>query len=101
MARTIIRVNATQVVTSQNNPKGLFSTMTGYPKDFDSNLSPYNGDIEKTMKAAKSEFYDRVGKNYGDTNENRIMTTVTIELANGQSVLEPVSIGEFPQEQDE
>lgn len=101
MARTIIRVNATQVVTSQSNPMGLFSTMTGYPKDFDSNLAPYNGDIEKTMKAAKSEFYDRVGKNYGDTNENRIMTTVTIELANGQSVLEPVSIGEFPQEQDE
>lgn len=101
MARTIIRVNATQVVTSQQNPMGLFSTMQGYPKDFDSNLSPYNGNIEKAMKAAKAEFYDRVGKNYGDTNENRIMTTVTIELANGQMVLDPVSIGGFPEEQEE
>ena len=99
MARTVIRVNATQVVTSQNNPMGLFSTMQGYPKDFDSNLSPYNGDTEKTMKAAKSEFYDRVGKNYGDTNENRIMTTVTIQLANGDHVINPVCIGNFNSEE--
>ena len=101
MARTIIRVNATQLVTSAQNPQGLFSTMQNYPKDFDSNLSPYNGDIEKAMKAAKSEFYDRVGKNYGDTNESRIMTTVTIQLANGQNVLDPVCIGGYPADEEE
>lgn len=96
MARTIIRVNATQLVKSQQNPQGLFSTMQNYPIDFDSNLSPYNGDVEKAMKAAKSAFYDRVGKNYGDTNENRIMTTVTIQYADGRHVVDPVCIGGLP-----
>jgi hypothetical protein len=95
MARNIIRVTATQVVTSEANPQGLFSTMTGYPVDFDSSKAPYNGDVELTMKAAKAEYYDRLGKNYGDTNPNRVMTTVTLEAADGTQILHE-SIGNFP-----
>lgn len=96
MGRNIIRVTATQVVTSENNPQGLFSTMQGYPVDFDSDKAPYNGDIERCMKAAKAEYYDRLGKNYGDTNPNRVMTTVTLEMANGEQILAE-SIGGFPE----
>ena len=91
MARSIIIVNATQVVTSQQNPHGLLSVVSGYPKTFDSELSPYNGDIEKTMKAAKAEYYDRLSKNYADTNESRVLKTVTLETADGRMLLsEPI-----------
>ena len=54
MARTILTVNATQVVTSQANPQGILSVVSGYPKTFDSSLSPYNGDIEATKQSDES-----------------------------------------------
>lgn len=96
MARTIIIVNATQVVTSDANPMGLLSVASGYPKTFDSNLAPYNGDIELTMKAAKADFYDRLSKNYADTNANRVMKTVTLETADGRAIIPAESIGYLP-----
>ena len=99
MARTILIVNATQVVTSEQNPQGIISVVSGYPKNYDSNLSPYNGDIEAANKAAKGEFFDRVSKMYLDTNPNRVMTTVTIETADGRQILPPVSLGGFPVEE--
>jgi len=101
MARSIIIVNATQVVTSAQNPKGLLSVVSGYPKTFDSELSPYNGDIELTMNAAKGEFYDRLSKNYLDTNANRVMKTVTIVTADGRSVLPAECIGGYPSDPEE
>lgn len=91
MARNIIIVTATQVVTSEAHPEGLFSVMTGFPKTYDS--VNYNDDIEATMKAAKVAYYDQLSKNYGYT--NRAMTTVTLETASGQQILRE-SIGAFP-----
>ena len=100
MARTILIVNATQLVTSEQNPNGLLSVVSGYPKTFDSSLSPYNGDIELTNKAAKGEFFDRVSKMYLDSNPNRVMTTVTIETADGRQIVPPVSLGGYPVEEE-
>ena len=100
MARTILTVNATQVVTSQANPLGIKSVVSGYPKDFDSNLAPYNGDIELNMKMAKAEYYDRLSKNYADTNESRVMKTVTLETADGRMILSE-SIGSLPSAPEE
>ena len=40
MARNIFVVNATQVVTSDSHPEGLFSVVSGYPKTFDSRSYP-------------------------------------------------------------
>lgn len=91
MARNIIIVNANQVVVSENHPLGLFSTMSGFPKIYDS--VNFSDDIEATMKAAKSAYYDQLSKNYSYT--NRAMTTVTLEMANGQQILRE-SIGGFP-----
>ena len=91
MARNIIIVNATQLVTSESHPEGLFSVMTGFPKTFDS--INYDGNVEQTMKAAKVAYYDQLSKNYGYT--NRAMTTVTLEMANGQQILKE-SVGAFP-----
>lgn len=92
MARNIIIVNATQVVTSESNPHGIFSVMTGFPKVFDSGLG---GDIEQNMKNAKAAYFDQLSKNYANTNPNRVMTTVTLETANGQQILRE-SIGYMP-----
>lgn len=97
MARTILTVNAIQVVVSQANPQGIKSVVDGYPKDFDSSRSPYNGDIEATMKAAKAEYYDRLSKNYADTNANRVIKTVMLENVKGETILHE-SIGSLPPE---
>lgn len=84
MARNIIIVSATQVVTSESNPSGIFSVMTGFPKVFDSGEG---GDIEANMKSAKAAYFAQLSANYGNTNPNRIMTTVTLEMLNGQQIL--------------
>lgn len=92
MARNIVIVNATQIVTSENNPNGIFSIMTGFPKVFDSGEG---GDIEQTMKTAKSAYFDQLSKNYANTNPARVMTTVTLEMASGEQILKE-SIGGLP-----
>ena len=92
MARNIIIVNATQLVTSEANPSGIFSTVAGFPKVFDSGEG---GDIEQTMKTAKSAYYAQLSANYANTNPNRVMTTVTLETASGQQILREC-IGSFP-----
>lgn len=92
MARAIVIVNATQVVTSEANPQGIFSVMTGFPKVFDSGV---NCDIEQNMKNAKAAYFDQLSKNYANTNPARIMTTVTLEMASGEQILRE-SIGGLP-----
>ena len=94
MARNIIIVNATQVITSESNPSGLFSIMPGFPKVFDSGDG---GDIEANMKTAKAAYFAQLSANYGNTNPNRVMTTVTLEMANGQQILRE-SVGSLPVE---
>lgn len=89
--RNIIIVNATQLITSETHPEGIFSVMNGFPKVFDSGEG---GDIEATMKAAKSAYYAQLSANYANANPNRIMTTVTLEMANGQQILKE-NIGGF------
>ena len=92
MARNIFVVNATQVVTSKQNPHGLLSVVSGYPKTFDS--MSYDGDVDLTRRKANADYYTRLGIMYDDTNENRIMKTVTLENAKGELLLHE-SIGNF------
>lgn len=92
MARNIFIVNATQVVTSDSHPEGLFSIISGFPKNYDSET--YNGDAEKALNAAKSEYYSRLSANYAGS-ANRVMATVTLSQANGQLVMRD-STGAFP-----
>lgn len=94
MARNIIIVNATQVVTSEQNPQGIFSIMSGFPKVFDSGN---NGDIEQNMKIAKAAYFAQLSANYANTNPARAMTTVTLETASGKQILQE-SIGSLPME---
>ena len=92
MARAIAIVNATQVITSEQNPQGLFSVVSNFPKIFDSGI---DGDIEQNMRNAKAAYFDQLSKNYANTNPNRVMTTVTLEMASGEQILRE-SIGGFP-----
>ena len=97
MARAIAIVNATQVITSESNPQGLFSVVSGFPKVFDSGV---NGDIEQNMKNAKAAYFDQLSKNYANTNPARIMMTVTLEMASGEQILREC-IGGLPVEPEE
>ena len=91
MTRNIYIVNATQVVTSENHPEGLYSVISGYPKTFDSNN--YNDSTDAALRAAKAEYYSRLSANYAAN--NRAMTTVTLMQANGQLIIRD-SEGGFP-----
>ena len=89
MARNVFVVNATQVVTSDSHPEGLYSTVSGYPKTFD-------GEEADALKAAKSAYYAQLSTNYGNTNPARVMMTVTLERADGRQYIAE-SIGGFPE----
>ena len=99
MARNIFIVNATQVVTSEQHPEGLFSVVSGYPKTFDSrsyNATEQNpnGDSDAALKAAKSEYYSRLSANYIGS-DARVMSTVTLMTAQGRIVISEC-IGNLP-----
>ena len=94
MARNIFIVNATQVVTSQSHPEGLFSVVSGYPKNFDSESYANEANpADAALRAAKSEYFSRLSANYGST--TRAMWTVTLEMAEGTQILKE-SEGNFP-----
>ena len=92
MARNVFIVNATQVITSENHPEGLFSTVSGFPKVYDSGT----GEEADALKAAKSAYYAQLSTNYGNTNPARVMMTVTLERADGRQYIAE-SIGGFPE----
>lgn len=97
MSRAIAIVSASQVITSDSHPEGLYSIVSGFPKVFDSGV---DGDIEANMKAAKAAYFAQLSTNYGNSNPNRVMMTVTLEMANGEQILAE-SIGGFPDIQPE
>ena len=91
--RTIYIVNATQVVTSEAHPEGVYSTVQGYPKTFDSNT--YGGDTDKALHAARADYYSRLSAIYTGS-AARVMATVTLTRADGRQMLRE-SIGGFPE----
>lgn len=95
--RNIFIVNATQVVVSEAHPEGMYSVISGYPKNYDSRNYPGvdpNGDAEAALRAAKAEYFSRLSANYAGS-ASRVMATVTLETADGRTVLRE-SIGAFP-----
>lgn len=92
MARNIFTVNATQVVISDSHPEGLFSVISGFPKNYDSNS--YDGNTESALNAAKAEYYSRLSANYAGST-TRVMATVILSQANGQVIMRDC-VGSFP-----
>lgn len=98
--RNIYIVNATQVITSESHPEGLFSVATGFPKTFDSRAYPAsdgnpNGDEGKALNMAKSAYLAQLSTNYANANPTRVMTVVTLERADGRTIMREC-IGAFP-----
>ena len=96
--RNIFIVTATQVVTSETHPEGLFSVVSGYPKIFDSrnyNVTEENpnGDEERALQVAKAEYFSQLSAMYSAN--NRAMAVVTLERADGRQIMRE-SIGAFP-----
>ena len=96
--RQIYIVNATQVVTSDSHPEGMYSVFPNYPKEFDSREyerteeNP-NGNEELALIVAKAEFADRV-KQFSLAH-NRAMWCVTLTRADGV-LIDRKSFGAFP-----
>jgi len=96
--RQLYIVNATQVVASEAHPEGMYSTVSGYPKTFDSrnyNATEQNpnGDETRALEMAQAEFYSRVSANLAAA--NRTIWTVTLERADGRQIMRE-SRGAFP-----
>lgn len=98
--RNIFIVNATQVVTSPDHLEGVYSTIPGYPKQYDSRsygateANP-NGDEARALEVAQSEFYSRVSAFLVAGTGSRAMWTVTLTRADGRQIMRE-SRGAFP-----
>ena len=100
MARVIYIVNATQVVTSENHPEGVFSVIPDYPKYIDSRNYPatdgnLNSSEELALIVARADFADRVKQL--SLSGNRAMWTVTLERSDGR-MIDSKKYGDFPAE---
>jgi hypothetical protein len=98
--RQIYIVNATQVVTSEVHPEGVYSTVSGYPKTFDSrnyNATEQNpnGDEARALQVAKSEYFSRLSTMYASDTPTRVMSVVTLTRADGRQIMTE-RIGTFP-----
>ena len=100
MARQIFIVRATQVVTSQAHPEGVYQDYPNYPKTLDSrdygntDENP-NGNEELALIVAKAWYADAVKQLALANNTTRVMWTVTLERADGQNI-EKTTWGRFP-----
>lgn len=98
--RQIFTINAKQVVISESHPEGTYTNVQGYPMDIDSRNyeateeNP-NGSEELALIVAKDEYYHRVKELAVANNANRVMWTVTLVRADGQTI-EKTTKGTFP-----
>lgn len=100
MLRQIYIVSASQVVTSDSHPEGLYSVVSGYPKSYDSRTYPAqdgnpNGDSDKVLRMARAEYLSRVSAILAADNPTRAMATVTLERCDGVQIAREV-IGSMP-----
>lgn len=100
MARNIFIVDAKQLITSDAHPEGLYSTVPGFPVQFDSRnynatATNPNGDSDMALSMAKSAYHAQLSTNEANTNPSRAMTVVMLMTARGQMVMSE-AIGKFP-----
>ena len=96
--RQIFIVIATQVVTSDAHPEGVYSVLPDYPKQFDSrnyNATEQNpnGSEEKALVMAKSAFHSQLSAL--EASDTRAAWCVTLERADGTQIMRE-KWGAFP-----
>lgn len=97
--REIYKVNATQVVISDAHPEGVLSTVSGYPKSFDSRNyatadgNP-NGDADKALRVARSDYHAQLSA--FEAADNRAVWVLTLErCSDGRQIMRD-AFGAFP-----
>ena len=98
MLRQIYIVSATQVVTSESHPEGVYSTVNGYPikrdsRDYEATEQNPNGNKELALIVAQSDYADAV-KNLSIAH-NRAGWSVTLERWDGTQIAKK-TFGAFP-----
>ena len=96
--RQIYIVNATQVVTSDTHPEGVYSAVTGYPikrdsRDYEATAENPNGNPDLALIVAQADYADAV-KNLSVAH-NRVGWAVTLERWDGMQIARK-SFGAFP-----
>lgn len=101
MNREIYKVFATQIVASAQNPQGILSNVTGYPKDFDSrdynrtDDNP-NGDGEIALLDAKADYSAEIVTLRTANNPNRVGWTVAIYRTSDGREIARYPFGGYP-----
>lgn len=96
--RNIFIVDAKQVVVSDAHPEGVLSTVSGFPKTFDSRQysateeNP-NGDSDKALRVAKAEYHAQ--QSAFEAADNRAMWALTLTRADGRQIMQD-AWGAFP-----
>ena len=98
--RNIFIINASQVITSDQNPQGVLSNVPNFPVTVDSRSYPApdgnpNGNPDTALVVAQAEFADEVKALTVANNPTRVMWAVTLTRADGVLV-ERRSFGAFP-----
>ena len=97
--RQIYKVEANQVVPSTAHPEGVYSSVPGYPKIFDSRSynatedNP-NGDPEQAYIVAKADFLAQQSA-LMVSDSARVMWAITLTRADGRQMMHE-SWGTFP-----
>ena len=96
--RQIYTTTAMQIVTSESNPQGVYSAVTGYPKqrdsrDYEATEQNPNGNADLALIVAQADYADAV-KNLSIAH-NRAGWAVTLERWDGRQ-LDRKTFGAFP-----
>lgn len=97
--RQIYTVDAKQVVPSTAHPEGVYSSVSGYPKTFDSRsynatTENPNGDPERAFIVAKADFLAEWSALLV-SDSARVMWAITLSRADGRQMMQE-SWGAFP-----
>lgn len=99
--REIYKVFATQIVASAQNPQGILSNVTGYPKDFDSRdynrtEDNPNGDQEIALLAAQADYSAEIVTLRTANNQTRVGWVVSIIRTSDGREIARYSFGGYP-----
>ena len=96
--RNIYITYAVQIVTSESNPQGVYSTVNGYPikrdsRDYEATAENPNGNPDLALIVAQADYADAVKTL--SLSHNRAMWAVTLERADGVQIARK-NWGAFP-----
>lgn len=96
--RQIYIINATQIVTSESHPEGVYSAVNGYPikrdsRDYEATIENPNGNADLALVVAQADYADAVKAL--SIAHNRAGWAVTLERWDGVQIARK-AFGAFP-----